>query len=99
MQDMQEQMNSMNDSGEFQEVESNHSGRLSYVPSQPAVVPSPRSMNRDQSLRSDTWNLSGTQGNVFGLTNTISRNSSLYESKCYRWNPRAEEYRETCRER
>ena len=27
LQEMQEQMNSMNDSGEFQEVESNHSGR------------------------------------------------------------------------
>ena len=29
----------MNESGEFQEVESNHSGRLSYVPSQPATLP------------------------------------------------------------
>ena len=29
----------------------------------------------------------------------LSRNSSLYESKCHRWNPSAEEYRETCRER
>ena len=29
MQEMQEQMNSMNDSGEFQEVESNYGGRLS----------------------------------------------------------------------
>ena len=37
MQEMQEQMRSMNDSGELQEVESNHSGRLSYVPSQPAA--------------------------------------------------------------
>ena len=35
LQEMQEQMNSMHDSGEFQEVESNHSGRLSHVPSQP----------------------------------------------------------------
>ena len=35
MQEMQEQMHSMSDSGEFQEVESNHSGRLSHVPSQP----------------------------------------------------------------
>ena len=37
MQEMEEQMNSMNDSGKFQEVESNHRGRLSYVPSQPAA--------------------------------------------------------------
>ena len=41
--------------------------KLSHVPSQPAVVPSPRSMlNRDRSRRSDTLNLSETQGNVFG---------------------------------
>ena len=31
--------NSMIDSGECQEVESNHSGRLSHVPSQPAAIP------------------------------------------------------------
>ena len=40
MQEMQEQMNSMNDSGEFQEVESNYSGRLSSVPGQQAATPS-----------------------------------------------------------
>ena len=44
MQDMQEQMNYMNDSRGFQEVESNHSGRSSYVPNQPATLPSSRSM-------------------------------------------------------
>ena len=49
---------------EFQDVESACSGRLSHV--QPAVVPSPRGrLSRDQSLRSDTWNLLGTSGNVF----------------------------------
>ena len=41
--------------------------KLSHVPSQLAVVPSPRSMlSRDRSMPSDTWNLSGTQGNVAG---------------------------------
>ena len=44
MQEMREQMNSTNDSGEFQEVESNCSGRLSYVFSQPAMIQSSRSM-------------------------------------------------------
>ena len=67
MQEMQEQMNSMNDSGEFQEVESNHSGRLFFVSSQPAVIPSSRSMlSRDKRLPLDTWNSSGPQENVFG---------------------------------
>ena len=38
IQEMQEQMNSVNDSGEFQKVESKHSGRLSHVSSRPAVT-------------------------------------------------------------
>ena len=59
---MQEQMNSMNDSGNFQELESNHSGRLCHVPSSPAMIPSSRSMlSRDKRLPFDTWNQSGLQ--------------------------------------
>ena len=55
LQEMQEQMNSMNDSGEFQEVESNHSGRLSYVSSQSAMIPSSRYiLSRDKRLPLDT---------------------------------------------
>ena len=38
-QEMQDQMNSMNVPGEFQEVEPNYSRRLSYVPSRPAMIP------------------------------------------------------------
>ena len=85
-------MNYMNASREFQDVESICIGKVSHVPSQPTVVRSPRSMSRDQCLRPDTWNLSGTQGNVFGSPRAVSihpdplsRNSSLLESKCYRW--------------
>ena len=64
---MQEQMNSVNDSGQFQEVESNYSGRLSYVSSQLAMIPSSRSMlSRDKRLPLDTWSTSGSQENVFG---------------------------------
>ena len=67
LQSMQEQTNSMNDSGEFQEVESNHSGRLSHLPSQPEVIPSSSStMSRDKRLPLDTWNAPGLQENVFG---------------------------------
>ena len=65
IQELQERI-FVNDSGEFQDVESICSGKLSHVPSQLAVVLSPRSMlSRDKSLRSDTWNLSGTQGETF----------------------------------
>ena len=57
----------MNDSGEIQEVESNHSGRLSHVPSQPEVIPSSSSvLSRDERLPFDTWNAPGLQENVFG---------------------------------
>ena len=64
---MQEQMNSMNDSGDFQDVESNYSGRLSHVSSQPAMIPSSRTMfGRDKRLPLDTGNQSGSEENVFG---------------------------------
>ena len=43
LQQMQEQMNSMSDSVDFQDVESKKSWRLSFVPSQPAMLPSSRS--------------------------------------------------------
>ena len=60
IQELKERVNCMNDSGELQEVESNHSGRLSYVSSQPAVIPGSRSMlSRDKRLPLDTWNTSG----------------------------------------
>ena len=40
LQQIQEQMDSMNDSGVFQDVESNYSGRLSHVSSQFVMIPS-----------------------------------------------------------
>ena len=98
----------MNDSGAFQDVESNYSKKISHVASQPTVVPSPRStLSRNHSLRSATWNLSGTQGNVLWqstfyvrfITDNLSKNSSLYESKSHRCNPSAGKHGETCRER
>ena len=53
--ELQERVNCMNDSGVFQDVESICSGKLSNVPSQSAIVPSPYGMrSRDQSLRPDT---------------------------------------------
>ena len=45
-QELQERVNSLSDAGEFREVESNYSGKCSHVPSQPAGIPSPRSMLR-----------------------------------------------------
>ena len=108
LQELQERMIYMNDSKKFQDTESICCGKLSHVPSQPAVVPSSRSMlSREQSLRSDTWKVVWDTGKRFWqstrsdrfITDTLSRNSSLFESKCYSWKPCAEEYRETCCER
>ena len=108
IQELRERANCMNDSGEFQYMESNYSGNISHVPSQPAVVPIPRSMlSRDRSMPFDTWNLSETQGNVFWQstshvrfnTDSLSRNSSLNESKCHGCDSSAGEFRATCREK
>ena len=67
LQQMQGQMNSLNSSGEFQDIESNCSGRLSHVSSQPEMIPSSRLLlSRDKRLPLDTWNQSGVQENVFG---------------------------------
>ena len=60
LQQILEQMNSMSDSGECQEVESNYSGRLSHVSSQLVMIPSSRSLlSLDKRLPLDAWNQSG----------------------------------------
>ena len=67
LQQVQAQMNSVNGSGDFQDVESNYGGRLSHVSSQPVMIPSSRALlSRDRRLPLDTWNQSGLQENVFG---------------------------------
>ena len=78
----------MNDSREFQDVESVCSGTLSHVPSRPAVVPSPRGvLTRDQSLRLDTWNMLGTSGNVFGSPLApIDSSSTPHGGVLHSWN-------------
>ena len=69
LQQMQEQMNCMNDSGDFQDVESKFCGRLSHVSSQPVMIPSSRSLvSRDNRLPLDTWNQSGVQENVLQIS-------------------------------
>ena len=67
LQSMQEQINYMNDSEEIQEVESNYSGKFSFVSCQPEMISSSRSMlSRDKRLHLDTWNASGLQENASG---------------------------------
>ena len=86
-QELQERVNFLNDSGEF----SRYEGKLSHVPSQAAVVPSPRCMlSRDQSLRLGTWNLLGTSGNVFDSPRAVIVSSlSPYQGVLHTWNQSA----------
>ena len=65
-----------------------------HVSSKLARIPSPRAMlSCDRRLPLDTWNRSGSQENVFAnprLTlessqTTLSRNSSICDTKCSRW--------------
>ena len=66
LQQIQEQMNSTSDSGDFQDVESNSCGSLSHDSCEPAMIPSSRSvLSHDKRLQLDTWNQSGLQENVF----------------------------------
>ena len=63
---MQEQMNSMNSSGDCQDVQSNYSGRLPHVSTQLVMIPSSRSLlSRDKRVPLDTWNQSGLQEKRF----------------------------------
>ena len=105
LQEMQEQMNSLNDSGEFQEVQSNHSERLSFVPSHPAAIASSRSMlSRDKRLPLDTWSMSGPQENVFLVINflrlirpkIIIKEFIILRHRCYRIGSSAYWYRNFC---
>ena len=82
LQQMQEQMNSMNSSAEVQDIGSNCSGRLSHVSSQPEMIPSFRSLlSTDKRLPLDTGiNLEYRKtfffGNQFSTFDFISRFSS-----------------------
>ena len=78
VQELQERMNYLNDFREFHEVESNESEHFSHFPSQPAWIPSPRSMLRcDKCLPPSTWNLSGSQENVFATPRSTLESSQI----------------------
>ena len=93
----------MSDSGELQDNDSKYSGIFSHVPRQPAVVPSPRPMLSGDRSMEFVWDTGKRFWQstfcVRFVTDILSRNSSLYESKCHRCNPDAGEHRDICRER
>ena len=89
LQQMQEQVNSMNDSGDFQAVESNNSGRSSHVSSQRMMIPSSRAfLSRDERLPHDTWNTSGPQENVFANQfSTVDSSRNHYQRSHHSMTP------------
>ena len=92
VQELQERMHYLNDSGEFQEEESNFCGKFSHVSSQQARIPSPRSMQScHKRLPPDTWNRSGSKANVFAnplstleSSQTPYRGTLICDNKCSR---------------
>ena len=91
IQELQERVNYMNCYRDFQETELNYNGNLSHILSQAAVVPSLRSMlSRYRRLPLDTWNLSGTQGNVYGNPRAVLDSSqTLHEGILHSMNQSA----------
>ena len=66
IQELQDKENSSTDAKEFCDPETASSSGLSYVPSQPVSIPSPRGMiSRDSCVQLDTRNSLGTSGDVF----------------------------------
>ena len=64
--DLQNKVNSLSDAREFYDPETANSSGATHVPSQPSKIPSPRTMPcHDSGLPLDTWNITGTSGNVF----------------------------------
>ena len=63
---MQEQMNSMNDSGDFQDAESKKGKVVSLFQSNFDDSSSCSLLSRDKRLLLDTWNQSGLHENAFG---------------------------------
>ena len=85
IQELQERVNCMNDSGDLQGVEPNYSGNFSHVPSQRAVMQS-----RGKRLPLDTWNLSEPQGNTFGNPSPMFDSSQTsYQGILHSTNPSA----------
>ena len=90
VQELQERMNYIDDSQEFQDVPSICTGKLSHVRSQSEIVPSLCGMlSRDQSLRLESWNLLGTSGNVFGQSTCSNSSSTPYQRMLHSWSQSA----------
>ena len=109
IQDLRERMNKTNDSTEFMSRKrvdlqwkiiprSQSSGSCSKSSwyAEPRPKPATCYMEFVWDTGKHFWQ--STCSNRF-ITDTLSRNSSLLESKCYMWEPRARQYRETCGEK
>ena len=92
----------------FQEIESNYSEKK-YSRSQSTSSCSMSSIHAKPRRTLATWYMEfvwttwkrcwQSMSDVRIITDTLTRNSSLCESKCHRCNPSASQYRASCRER
>ena len=91
IQDLQDKVNSVNDSSDFHDRETASSSGSSHVPSHPLIVPSSFGLPcRDSGPQLDTRNLRGTLGNVFENPPapnepTASCSGSVVWKKSYRY--------------
>ena len=92
IQELQNEVNCMNDSRYFEDVESVRSG-LSHVPSQPALLPpyrDPGGMLSRKDKPPDIWDTHGISGHVF--VNPPASSSSLYPGGSNPWIPNVMEH-------
>ena len=85
IQELQNEVNCMNDSRDFEDAESVRSG-LSHVPSQPALFPpyrDPGGLLSRNDKPPDIWNTQGISGNVFA--NPPASSSSPYPGGFNPW--------------
>ena len=107
VQELQEGMNYLNDSGEFHEVESNNSGFLHtfQVNQQRFQVldlcwAAANACNLKHGIHlDDRKTFLQSTFDVRVITNTLSRDSSIDDIKCCRSGSRANQHRETCGKR
>ena len=80
--ELQDNIDSMNDSRDFQDAESVCSSRLSYVPMQPRTVSSNCGMlSRDESQRPNTQILLDISGDVFGSSAASMESTTLLHGR------------------
>ena len=100
--ELHNKVNSLSNARGFYDPETASSSGATRVPSQPSIIPSPRTIRcRDSGLPHDTRNMLDTSGNVFerlptreGRTSTLFNNSKNLASSSQELRPDTRKYKE-----